>query len=95
MNSEEIKNEIEQMCESVGFIVPSDDNAELSLQEEMDSLQFISLICDLEERYNIEFVDEELIPDSYKNYESFINIILNKIEDGDKVNETQKKMEDK
>ena len=47
--------------------------------DDFDSLQFIALICDLEEKYGISITEEELILDNYENLNQFVDLVVRKI----------------
>lgn len=70
-----LKESILGLINDVG--VDIDENEEIRI--EMDSLQFVSLICDLEGTFDIVFSDEELLPEKYQNINEFITYVENKI----------------
>lgn len=77
LDKEEIKLEICKLFEALGIF--DIESQESKLEEEMDSLQFISLICDLEDKYGISFLDEELLIDNYKDTREFVDFVTEKI----------------
>ncbi|MCI9488755.1 MAG: acyl carrier protein [Dorea sp.] len=70
-----LKESILGLINDVG--VDIDENEEIRI--EMDSLQFVALICDLEGTFDIVFSDEELLPEKYQNINEFITYVENKI----------------
>ena len=74
----EIKAEVIQMFYDVGVVIDDDANADV-VADEFDSLQFIALICDLEEKYGISISEEELILDHYDNLNQFVDLVVQKI----------------
>lgn len=88
---EEIKYELIEMINNVGVDIKENDF--LDLQTVMDSLQFVALICDIEERYGIQFIENELLMDNYKTFIEFVNYVVHKINlgKGGKIDEKIKK----
>lgn len=70
-----LKESILGLINDVGMDI--DENEEIRI--EMDSLQFVALICDLEGTFDIVFSDEELLPEKYQNINEFITYVENKI----------------
>lgn len=70
-----MKEEILKVINDVGVNLEGDE--EISV--EMDSLQFIAVICDLETKFEIVFSDDELSPDKYINVNEFIQCVEKKI----------------
>ena len=75
---EEIRAEVIQMFSDVGVVIDDNTNADV-VADDFDSLQFIALICDLEEKYGISIAEEELILDNYENLNQFVDLVVRKI----------------
>jgi acyl carrier protein len=75
---EEIRAEVIQMFSDVGVVIDDNTNADV-VADDFDSLQFIALICDLEEKYGISITEEELILDNYENLNQFVDLVVRKI----------------
>ena len=75
---EEIRAEVIQMFSDVGVVIDDNTNADV-VADDFDSLQFIALICDLEEKYGISITEEELILDNYENLIQFVDLVVRKI----------------
>ena len=75
---EEIRAEVIQMFSDVGVVIDDNTNADV-VADDFDSLQFIALICDLEEKYGISITEEELILDKYENLNQFVDLVVRKI----------------
>ena len=71
---EEIRAEVIQMFSDVGVVIDDNTNADV-VADDFDSLQFIALICDLEEKYGISITEEELILDNYENLNQFVDLV--------------------
>lgn len=72
-----IREEIIQMIENVGVDIEISDNNNLHV--EMDSLQFVALICDIENTYNISFDLYKLSTESFNNIDEFIEYTVDLI----------------
>ncbi len=72
-----IREEIIQMIENVGVDIEISDNNDL--HAEMDSLQFVALICDIENTYNISFDLHKLSTESFNNIDEFIEYTVDLI----------------
>lgn len=77
LSKEEIKRDVYEVFDAIGIIW--EENQRSNIEEEMDSLQFISLICDLEDKYGIIFSDEEILIQNYGGIESFVELVSDKI----------------
>ena len=75
---EEIRAEVIQMFSDVGVVIDDNTNADV-VADDFDSLQFIALICDLEEKYGISITEEELTLDNYENLNQFMDLVVRKI----------------
>ena len=75
---EEIRAEVIHMFSDVGVVIDDNTNADV-VADDFDSLQFIALICDLEEKYGISITEEELILDNYENLNQFVDLVVRKI----------------
>ena len=75
---EEIRAEVIQMFSDVGVVIDDNTNADV-VADDFDSLQFIALICDIEEKYGISITEEELILDNYENLNQFVDLVVRKI----------------
>ncbi|WP_138373774.1 MULTISPECIES: phosphopantetheine-binding protein [Oscillospiraceae] len=70
-----MREEILEVINNVGVNLEGEE--EISI--EMDSLQFVALICDLESKFEIVFSDDELFSDKYANVNEFIQCVERKI----------------
>lgn len=68
-----MKEQIIEFFNSIGYKFT--ENGELDL-EEIDSVQFISMIIELEETFEIEIPDEYLLMEFYQSLESIQNVIM-------------------
>lgn len=72
-----MNNEIIELMKNVGVHIDNQTSEEI--YEDIDSLQFVALICDIEDKYGINLTDEELLLDNYENWGEFIKFIEEKI----------------
>lgn len=56
------------------------DNTKLIDDGIIDSSAVLSLIMQIEDKYNIEFLDEELIPENFNTVNDLSNIIVEKLD---------------
>lgn len=77
MLTEEIRAEVIELFSNVGVETGFEDAS--FVQDELDSLQFISLVCDLEEKYGISFSDGEIVLDENETMGELIEMITDKI----------------
>lgn len=77
LGRENVKKQVLEMLGSIG--VDLEESNDESINVELDSLQFISLICDLEEKYGIRFEEDELIMEKYESMNAFIDVVVDKI----------------
>lgn len=77
LDRENVKKQVLEMLGAIG--VDLEENNDEHIVVELDSLQFISLICDLEEKYGIRFTEEELIMGKYESLNMFIDVVVAKI----------------
>lgn len=74
LSSEKVKSQLFEIADGIGLV---DENEEQKLNvEEMDSIQFISLIVEIEESFDIEVPDEYLVPELFENEEHLVDIII-------------------
>ena len=78
LNEIELKQQVTELFGGVGVFLDSEVGKE-AITTEMDSLQFISLICDIEEKFGVTFSDEELVIEDYSSINEFIDIVMLKI----------------
>lgn len=78
LERDDIVKKIYTLFNEIGVDVQHDGNAG-RIDEVMDSLQFISLICDLEETFGISFEDDEIVAEKYNDISDFVELILKKI----------------
>ncbi len=72
-----IKNDINTVLCDMGILVP-DDNNDIDLSEYIiDSLQFISFIVEIENKFGIEIPDELLNIENLKSLNGFSQLIEN------------------
>ena len=74
LNRQEIKNKLYEWLDEIGAI-ETDEEGNRTLLGSMDSIQFISLIVEIEECFNIEIPDEYLVTELFENDEHMIDII--------------------
>jgi acyl carrier protein len=74
LNRQEIKNKLYELLDEIGAI-ETDEEGNRTLLGSMDSIQFISLIVEIEECFNIEIPDEYLVTELFENDEHMIDII--------------------
>ena len=74
LNRQEIKNKLYELLDEIGAI-ETDEEGIRTLLGSMDSIQFISLIVEIEECFNIEIPDEYLVTELFENDEHMIDII--------------------
>lgn len=79
LSPEEIKKEVEKIIiETLESDSPISINDNLN-EQGLDSMKSISLIVLLEEKFNIEFDDSELILENFIYLEKIVKSILNKL----------------
>lgn len=74
LNRQEIKNKLYELLDEIG-VIETDEEGNQALLGSMDSIQFISLIVEIEECFNIEIPDEYLVTELFENDEHMIDII--------------------
>ncbi len=77
LSKEEIQRDVYEVFSALGIVL--EENQKNNIEDEMDSLQFISLICDLEDKYGIVFSDDEILLQNYEGIESFVDLVSDKI----------------
>lgn len=91
MNTENIKNELIELMSTLfdEKCFDSDIIEYVDLIDDlgMDSMTFISLIIEIESKFNIEVPDDFLLMDYFKNVNDILKIIENEI--SRKANETE------
>lgn len=74
LSREEVKSKLFEIVDGHGFV---DENEKKKITvEEMDSIQFISMIVEIEECFDIEIPDKYLVPESFEDDEHMVDIIM-------------------
>ena len=60
-------------------ILETDYERSLQIEFEMDSIKLVEIVIKLEESFNFEFEDEDLIVENFQNIDSIYNIIIKNI----------------
>ena len=68
---------ISNLFNDKGFNTENIEYADLINDVGMDSVTFISLVVEIEEKFNIEITDGLLFMEFYKSVDDILNIILN------------------
>ena len=74
LNRQEIKNKLYELLDEIRSEERREEGNR-TLLGSMDSIQFISLIVEIEECFNIEIPDEYLVTELFENDEHMIDII--------------------
>lgn len=71
---EKVKSKLFEIADGLGIV---DESEEKKITVEgMDSIQFISMIVEIEECFDIEVPDEFLVPEFFEDEEHLIDIIM-------------------
>lgn len=80
MNNKVLNGVIELISQETKIIPPNKLNGETTIEElNMDSISFIKLIVELEEKFEFQFDDEKLIYTAFKDIESIADYVSSKI----------------
>lgn len=60
---------VKEVLEGIGV------DTELSLKDQIDSMMFISMICELEDKFSVEIPDEYLNMDNFQSIDSIVSVI--------------------
>jgi len=71
-----IKNKVLNCFEVNGVLVLENGNF-----ENLDSISFISVVVEIEDEFSIEFPDEYLLTNNFKNLNSVLSVIESLVED--------------
>ncbi len=94
MTTDEIKTEvinlISELFKDKGFDTDIIEYADLVDDMGMDSITFISIVVEIEAKFNIEVPDDMLLMENFKRVDDIVAVVGNELAKGDKSSDGSK-----
>lgn len=78
----EVREQLWEIFDSLGLVEKNEDEEILLHNEQIDSIQLISIIVDIEEKFMIEIPDEYMVPEFIESFDHVLEVVNELLEQG-------------
>jgi len=76
----EAREQLWEIFDSLGLVEENEDGEILIHNEQIDSIQLISIIVDIEEKFMVEIPDEYMVPEFIESFDHVLEVVYELLE---------------